>query len=199
MTAWITIADALPVLQPMDPSDPYLQVALDAATAMAIDFIQTDLSQQVTTEIYDGTESDRMLLRRGPINGVSAVTMTSGMPGPGLVLAPVPIPAQNIGFDDKFLVLNGYVFWKGRRNISVTYDAGYALVPTPGYQTIPQGVKTALIYTAKAIYSAQVFDFNTSGENAMGAYAAQYLVQTLGAMPPVAQALLQPYVRRAVW
>jgi hypothetical protein len=64
---------------------------------------------------------------------------------------------------------------------------------------IPQAIQLATVYTAKAILMARTADFNVSGESAAGAYSMQYLVESVGNIPPTAMVMLQPYRRTTVW
>ena len=96
----------------------------------ASDFIQQYLSRNIpvtayTNERYNGNGGQRLMLRNWPIVSVSSVTCTSQT---GTVLW--SYGSSYFWFDDRSAYLNtSDVFTRGKGNITVSYSAGYAVVP----------------------------------------------------------------------
>lgn len=182
-----------------------LMLALQTASQIVRDYLGIEYLQQITTEVY--TQNNifhKILLNRGPVNSIVAIQiLTVNRQNIRAILAP-----QSYYFDSKFLnivdiISTGNVgfedFSCGPTPIAVNYDAGYVVTPTTNYTMMPQAIQLATIYTAKALLMARTADFNVSGENAAGAYSMQYLVNSVGNIPPTAQIMLQPYRRTAVY
>jgi len=101
---------------------------------------------KVVTENYDGIGGDALLLRNWPVTSVQSVSVN------GQIVPPAPTPGPNVApgagwqlEDDggippgamQRIFLTGYSFAKGRRNVTVTYRAGYQLIGE--HATIPAG------------------------------------------------------------
>ena len=184
--------------------------ALQAATTLVTDYLQIDYLQQVTTDFYKTSNRfNKILLARGPINSVNAVSVWTNDEQNQVAI----IPPTGFFWNSKFLTVtqtgNGYVQtiygnmayndMCDETTYQVEYDAGFVVSPTAGYQIMPQTLQLAVVYTAKSILMAITADPNVAGESAAGAYSMQYLTASVGNIPPSAQIMLNPYKRTAKW
>jgi hypothetical protein len=90
------------------------------------------------TEAYDGTGRDMLVLPQWPITDVTAVTV-SGVP---VAESPDGVASGYI-LSDMAIILLGGVFPKGRRNVRVSYVAGFAAVPPEVAQVVTELVALA--------------------------------------------------------
>lgn len=96
---------------------------------------------RVVTEVYDGLGGDRMILTNWPVSSVSQLRVDATIvppagdyPSQGWILESAPDDPPGMM---QRLDLRGYRFTEGRKNVSVTYTAGYqveseALTTTAG-------------------------------------------------------------------
>jgi len=115
--AWLSLEET---------TDDALLSSLISATSQ---YIQSWLNRTFAitqyTERRDGVPyGDTLVLRNHPVVSVSSVTMD------GRVIPASPDYVSN-GFwaDDVAMYLVGYRMTKGRKNVAITYTAGYATVP----------------------------------------------------------------------
>jgi hypothetical protein len=91
---------------------------------------------KTVTENYDGRGGDALMLANWPVNSVSAVSVNGSVipqaptPGPGVY----PSSGWMLDGDATLppgamqrIFLSGYCFTRGRRNVQVTYSAGYQI------------------------------------------------------------------------
>jgi hypothetical protein len=76
-------------------------------------------------ERYDGNDMPSLRTRQYPITAVSALTI-------GGVSIPLAASSEGVGymFNDEWMFLYGFLFTRGLQNISLSYTAGYSVVPT---------------------------------------------------------------------
>jgi hypothetical protein len=92
--------------------------------------------------------------------------------------------------------------WNGTPNIMVSYIAGYpvGVPPDPASSTwfvgagLPTAVYEALKLSASAIWNAQASDPNLAAESTVGVFSGQFYPTGVGAVPPGARSLLEPYI-----
>jgi len=144
-------------------------------------------------EAYDGNGRDFLRLNYGPIQSVTAVTM-SGNP-----LTPSPDGVQP-GYTfqvnsrrDWTLVQIGGHFWRGRRNVIVSYTAGYgpqtALPLTdPGF---PSAIEMAVMEWCELRYK-QIPQAGMTGKRLATGESVNYDKRE---MPPHVQAVIDRYKR----
>jgi hypothetical protein len=94
------------------------------ASAAVEKFCQRSLLSQVHTELRDGTGNTAMLLRESPVTAVTSVTIDG-------VLVPQAPAFGDAGWRlaDRQIVLTGYRFARGQKNVELVYTAGDATVP----------------------------------------------------------------------
>lgn len=96
--------------------------------ADATSLIKTWLSRDVLTATYtqriDGKGNSEVVLANFPVTAVSVVKVND------MAISP-STGSTDAGyqFDDNSVSLRAYIFTRGKRNVIVTYTAGYATVP----------------------------------------------------------------------
>lgn len=84
------------------------------------------LIQSSVTKLFDGTGGDVIVLPEYPVRDVTAVSVN----GQAVPEAVDPM-GQGFHHDDLSVWLRGWWFERGRRNVSVTWSAGYATNELP--------------------------------------------------------------------
>lgn len=204
MVAWITVADVQAWLGP-DVDTPTAQALADAATSTVLGFLQRDLSLQALTEIYDSNGTDYLLLNSWPVVSISSVVI-DGIPP--LVPAAVRTPGYRVDriVPRKLQFAGLGKVPRGISNITVSYSAGYDMTLAPDPASTPShsaggpppALNSALKLTAAAIYNAQAADPNLTSESTGGVFSGSFQAAGVGAVPPGARTMLQPYMRVAL-
>lgn len=108
-------------------------------------YVQQWMNRRILTasyvETYNGRDNVAQALRQYPVTAVSSVVVDG-----------VAIPARSTNpglgyfFDDDSVILSGYVFTRGRSNVTISYTAGYATVPVEIAQAVNElvGLRYAL-------------------------------------------------------
>ncbi len=107
-----------------EKDDVLLASLVTAASAFAENWMTRLILSASYVETLDGNASDRMILKQYPITAVSSVIVD----GYSLPVS----TAYNVAgyqFDDIGIYLIGYQFTRARRNVQISYTAGYASVP----------------------------------------------------------------------
>lgn len=106
--------------------DEQLLLALCAAAESFVlaQISMTSFEIEPKTEVYNGCGSSRMVLDRRPVVAITNVTVDG-------VELPAAVQWNDTGwvFDGTMLYLRGYKFTPAVQNVSITYTAGYAVVP----------------------------------------------------------------------
>lgn len=114
-----------------DTDDARLQDVLDRGTAYIERYCRrTFASATYTTELYDGTGTDTLILRHFPI--VSGTTPTVLENGSALTVGTNPVNGVDVLVyheEGELIRPYGVPFYNFRRWYSVTYQAGYATIP----------------------------------------------------------------------
>ncbi len=104
--------------------DALLQRLVTAASGFIHTWLDRDLTQQSYSETRDGTGGTRLALANTPVTAVTSLAID------GVAIPPMPdTVSPGYGFSATQLVLRGFAFTRGVRNIAVTYTAGYAATP----------------------------------------------------------------------
>jgi len=109
--------------------DSKLELLINASSSMIENYLDRKLIYQGYVEYHDGRNSDRLLLKEWPAIKPTEIvfdqTWTYG--------ASNVIPTDNYQLESEIMVvLRGYKFPRGNRNIKVTYYAGYQSPVTGG-------------------------------------------------------------------
>jgi hypothetical protein len=137
-TPLITIASlnewlGVPGGQPMPSTAvPLLERMISMASAFATSYLQRPIAPQTFTETYNGKGNQRLTLKRGPVILVRSLTI-----GTTSISARAAVCQSGFFFDDSSVYVDGFWFYSGKQNISVTYDAGYQ---TTFATTVPTGL-----------------------------------------------------------
>lgn len=116
LKAWLNIGNTT--------DDALLQRLITAASVFMQSWMSTDIPSASYTEVRDGTGSDTLCLGTTPVTAVASLTV-NGLPQ---TLSPDGIQPGYL-FSDSAIYLVGTTFPVGRRNVRVTYTAGYNPVP----------------------------------------------------------------------
>jgi hypothetical protein len=157
-----TVAGVAAYIGGVDASDQaindLLQSLVTAASAYAANYCSRDFRKQDYAQAYNGTGTQRLMLRAAPVTAVSSVTIDN-----------VDIPARGTTaygyvFDDTMLYLAGCYAWfaPGWQNVAVSFTAGWvtpgqaALGSSPALTvTLPMDMQQAIIETVALKYKAQ--------------------------------------------
>lgn len=127
MTALATLADlktylALP--SGTTSEDAELTRMLDASSVVAEAFVERTFATGARAEKRSGHNRDVLYLKDWPVTAVSSVVMDG-------VAIPVSSDGIQIGyqFDSESIYYIGANFTAGRRNVTISYTAGYTTIP----------------------------------------------------------------------
>jgi hypothetical protein len=104
--------------------DALLARMLDAASGFIQTWINRSLELQSYSALLDGNGSDTLMLRNTPIVSVAELRINGAV-----IAAAASDSAIGYWHDDSRLVLRGLVFLRGRGNVRVSYQAGFAAPP----------------------------------------------------------------------
>lgn len=107
-----------------EKDDALLERLVNAASAAIETYLSRTILSASYTETRHGSGTDALMLRRGPVTAVSALTIDG-------ISVPASTGPSVYGwvFDEYALYLRGGTFPRGRNNVVVSYTAGYAAVP----------------------------------------------------------------------
>lgn len=109
--------------------DTKLELLINASSSMIENYIDRKLIYQQYVEYHDGRNSDRILLKEWPaIKPVEIIFDQTWSYGASNVIDPEHYQLES----EIMVVLKGYKFPRGNRNIKVTYYAGYQSPVTLG-------------------------------------------------------------------
>ncbi len=180
MADFVTLDDLKAALGVVDTSlDTELSTAINASTDMILDFLNRDPRATDYVERVDGRGSCELLVNQYPITAVYSVAI-DGQP---------PLTPDQIDYDDLFIwMIPRRPFPRGRKNVTVVYNAG--LDPLPGT------LQRAAIYTVRALLTSKKVDLNSTGESWAGVTSQTWNPGGPGVVPVAAQTLLRNYQRR---
>jgi len=142
---------------------------------------------QSYTDTYDGAGKTWMLLRQWPVLSVTAIALTpSGVTttitDAAAFQLEAPIPAG--GAQRLTLIAPHLYFPRGRGNVQITYQAGYA--------TVPPDVAQACIEAVGEAYQRR----NRIGQTSVSSQGQTTVAFSQADLNPAAKAMLEPYIRR---
>lgn len=123
LTTLTNVKTWLGLLQNND-SDALLTRLIAAASAFIESWCGRSFAVQNYSELRSGTGNDMLMFGAWPVTAVASVTV-DGRPIP----AASDFHSPGYRFDDNAVVLQGYLFTRGRRNVALAYTAGYAAIP----------------------------------------------------------------------
>jgi len=142
---------------------------------------------QSYTDTYDGVGKTWMLLRQWTVLSVTAIALTqcgviTTISDPEAFQLEAPIPAG--GAQRLTLVSPHLYFPRGRGNVQITYQAGYA--------TVPPDVAQACIEAVGEAYQRR----NRIGQNSVSSQGQTTVSFSQSDLNAAAKAMLEPYIRR---
>lgn len=105
-------------------SDELLTRLIVAASTFIESWCNRSFGVQEYTEHRNGTGSDMLMFGAWPVTAVTSVTVNGRA-----IHAAADFDTPGYRFYDLSVVLQGYQFVRGRRNVTLTYTAGYAAIP----------------------------------------------------------------------
>lgn len=106
-------------------ADPGAIIALDAACDICRDVAEQSFNAATSTISLDGTGSDALVLPEHPVSAAGTVTVNGGTITDFQVTANGVLLRGTAGIDPR------PVWPRGRQNVTVTYDHGYAAIDLP--------------------------------------------------------------------
>jgi len=142
---------------------------------------------QSYTDTYDGAGKTWMLLRQWPVLSVTAIGLTqcgviTTITDPTTFQVEAPIPAG--GAQRLTLIAPHLYFPRGRGNVQITYQAGYAAVPSDVAQACIEAVGEA--------YQRR----NRIGQTSVSSQGQTTVAFSQSDLNAAAKAMLAPYIRR---
>jgi hypothetical protein len=120
---------------------------ITSASAAALNIMnRTAIGSALYSERYDGTGSDVLMVRQGPVTAVSSITYDNGTittpatgnpPTGGYLIDSTPSVVGRI-------IITDDIFPRGRQNVSVSYRAGFQVVENAVAATSYQTLQTWL-------------------------------------------------------
>lgn len=111
--------------------DTLLSRLVSAVSAFCEQWTNRTFTLTTYAETRDGTGSDRLMFRHTPV-----VAVTSVLVGNDMVPARTVLGQTGWIADDAFLTYDGGIFPRGRGNVVIQYEAGYATVPLEIEQSV---------------------------------------------------------------
>ena len=106
-------------------ADANLQTLIAAVSTFVGNFTQRKFASAAYSEVRNGTGGTELVLANPPVTAVTSLSIDN-----------TPIPSQPAAFQPGFflvgtnvLALYGYTFTRTKRNVYVSYTAGYVTVP----------------------------------------------------------------------
>jgi hypothetical protein len=173
---------------PPDSANAELQQLISAASGLICRYTgRSTFGPTAYTDTYDGAGKNWMLLRQWPVLSVTTICLTER--GVSTTLSEstafqleAPIPAG--GAQRLTLVSPHLYFPRGRGNVQIIYQAGYA--------TVPPDVAQACIEAVGEAYQRR----NRIGQTSVSSQGQTTVAFSQADLNAAAKAMLQPYIRR---
>jgi hypothetical protein len=122
---FISTQDIVDYLGRGGTADPGMIIAADAACDICRTVAEQSFSQSVSTITLDGTGTDALLLPELPVNSAGTVVVAGGTVTDYMLNSNGILFRGTAGIDPR------PVWPRGRQNVTITYDHGYAEVDIP--------------------------------------------------------------------
>ena len=163
--------------------DPTFAAIVGAANQAVMDYLNNDPRSQVWTETLNGNGDAVLALNHTPITGLTSIVIDQTY----------TVDITQVIVDRWSLIWNNGCFNYGRKNIQVTYTAGWA----DGSSQM-SAIQLAVLMTVKAMVSAMDVDPNATGESFAGILSQNFWPTGPGAVPPAARGYLENYVNHFI-
>ena len=107
--------------------DSIVELFVNAASQMIEAETDRKLKAQSITEVHHGRDSNIIMLNEWPVNSITSVSIGSGQSDPPTLLDP---SEYAIGDEGNSVILLSMRFPRGYNNVNVTYNGGYAAIPS---------------------------------------------------------------------
>ena len=136
-------------------------MAVDAACDVIRDITEQDFNQATTTEAFDGTGTDSIVLPQAPLLNVGTVVVNSG------TITDYTFSKQTNALirgtaDSRWPGAPLPVWPAGRQNVRVTYDHGYSVAGT--VSDVPRSIKMVALMIAERLVVQGVAQSETVGD-----------------------------------
>jgi len=119
--------------------DNFIQLLIDIAVDNAINYLNYDFRKKDYVEVYDGDNTDRLILNNYPVNNVSSIAKYDSLTGIFQPLVQGVDYSRLIIKDKMMIVLEGNLFEAGNQNYQISYNAGYS------DNELPKDIKLGLL------------------------------------------------------
>lgn len=121
----------LAISKPDAVTDDLLERLIDAASEFVEQWLGRNVLSAQIVEYHSGNSKDAIILKQAPITSVTSVTLNGQT-------IPEAVDPADIGWMlvDNWLVYQHGLFGRGRKNLVVTYEAGYLAVPADIEQAV---------------------------------------------------------------
>ncbi|MCX7611849.1 MAG: hypothetical protein N2043_09715 [Ignavibacterium sp.] len=124
--------------------DIFLQDIIEYAQAQAENYCGVKFELKEYVELYDGDQSNVLILNNYPIKNIKKIRMFDGVNWNLLVSG---IDYNRLLFDEHRIILDGGIFQKGIKNYEITYEAGYT------ENEMPLDIRLGILELASVIFS----------------------------------------------
>jgi len=111
--------------------DNFIQLLIDVAVDNAINYLNYDIRKKDYVELYDGDNSDRLILNNYPVNSVLSIGKYDSLTGSFKMLVQGIDYSRLIIKDKAMIILEGGLFDAGNQNYQISYNAGYDDIELP--------------------------------------------------------------------
>jgi len=119
--------------------DNFIQLLIDIAVDNVINYLNYDFRNKDYVEVYDGDNTDRLILNNYPVNNVSSIAKYDSLSGNFQALVQGIDYSRLIIKDKMMIVLEGNLFEAGNQNYQIGYNAGYS------EDELPKDIKLGLL------------------------------------------------------
>lgn len=127
--------------------DNFIQLLVDIAVDNVINYLNYDFRKRDYVEVYDGDNSDRLILNNYPVNSVSSIAKYDSLTGGFQTLIQDVDYSRLIIKDKTMVILEGGLFEAGNQNYQVSYNAGY------DGNDLPKDIKLGLLELASLYFN----------------------------------------------
>lgn len=127
--------------------DNFIQLLIDIAVDNAINYLNYDFRKKDYVEVYDGDNTDRLILNNYPVNSVSSIAKYDSLTRSFRTLVQGVDYSRLIIKDKMMIVLEGNLFEAGNQNYQVSYNAGY------DENELPKDIKLGILELASLYFN----------------------------------------------
>lgn len=177
-------------------SDTILGEMIAQASAAIASHLGRTIARETIAETWRPVAArDNIIVTRAPIVSITSIVEA------GATLTGADYEADKDAGIIYRLSSDARVQWPASKTV-ITYVCGW-LLPDEAGRTLPEDIERACIETVKGRYLARTRDPSIKSESVPGVFSVTYSSDDAStsqhALPPMAAAMLQPYLRLGVW